>query len=181
MISTWLQARIEEFQALRGRSVDSWHGVEMAVRGIDDFPEFGGPDVPCLQLCYLSARMDDHVALTITTYQDNDVWGLIVQQSDNRNTRDARLTSGYRLRSLAELPVGRIDTVVVYLDADVLAEVELQLGDRQLHLVAGETEDNADGRLRWYRLDESVLVFLEPNLVQTMTWTPERGRLTHLS
>lgn len=55
MIGDWVQQQTSAFLALQGHTVGSWQGIEMAVRGDDTRFEFGGPDVPCLQL--LTLRM----------------------------------------------------------------------------------------------------------------------------
>ncbi|AEV85366.1 hypothetical protein ACWT_4346 [Actinoplanes sp. SE50] len=173
MTPAWLQARIAEFRAVPGRTVTGWYGVEMAVReGGGAGPEFAGPDAPCLQLLTLSAQVLDGPALTVGTYQDDDVFGLLLTSpEDGASSRNGI----FRARSLPELPVGPVDEVTVHLDADVLAEVVLRIGERNLLLIAGEAYENGDGDLSWHRLDESVLAFVDPEAAQALPWIPRRS------
>jgi hypothetical protein len=91
------------------------------------------------------------------------------------------MAGGYRLRSLTELSTGRVQEVSVRLDDGLIAEVSLLVGDRELLLVAGEAEEQPSGQLVWHRLDESVLVFTDPDEVERVRWVPVRGLLRTMS
>lgn len=176
MAGGWMRRQINEFLALQDQVIRSWSGVEMAGRGGDGLaPEFAGQDVPCIHLLALHPWADTGETVTIATYQDDDLFGLTIQPSAGPDGDD--LGHGYRLRALPELPTGLVRKVSIYLDGDVLAEVSLRVGRRNLLLVAGEAEEDHDGRLVWHRLDESVLAFTAPNVVGQMPWVPARGRL----
>jgi hypothetical protein len=174
--SGWVRTQLDEFLALKDQVIRSWTGVEMAVRGGDGVaPEFGGPDVPCLQLRVLGAETATGVTRTVATYQDDDSFGLTIQVDAGFDSDD--VGHGYRARALPELPLGLVRHVSVYVDADVLAEVGLRVGDRDLLLVAGEAQEDQTGRLVWHRFDESVLAFPDPTVVERVHWVPARTRL----
>jgi hypothetical protein len=167
----WLRDRADEFIAMRGRVVRGWYGIEMAVREGGDGPEFGGPDVPCLQLVVLNAQLAGGPALAVHTYQNDCECGLILAPPIDAGPYQDGI---YRARSLPELPVGPVDEVAVRVDGGVLAEVLLRIGRRDLLLVAGEAYEDSDGGLSWHRFDESVLAFTEPTAAEALTWAPPR-------
>ncbi|GAA0454015.1 hypothetical protein Aca07nite_66600 [Actinoplanes capillaceus] len=176
MIENWLRDQAAVFLALRGRVVGSWQGVEMAVRGGDEGePEYEGPDVPCLQLLLLDAVMADGAAVSIDTYQNDCYFGLWAKPQARCEGDD--WGRGYRRRALTELPTGPVEEVSVYLDGEILAEVSLRIAGRELLLVAGESDEDWSGELTWRRLDESVLVFTDPEAVAKVRWVPDRERL----
>ncbi|MGC4818704.1 hypothetical protein [Micromonospora sp. DT63] len=175
-----MRKQINDFLALKDQVIRSWSGVEMAVRGGDGpAPEFADQDVPCLHLWALHARTDSGETVTIATYQDDDLFGLRIDLSAGSNVDD--VSHGYRRRNLPELPTGLVRKVSIDLDGDVVAEVGLQVEGHDLLLVAGEAEENFEGRLVWRRLDESVLAFTDPNTVEQMQWVPTRGRLRRIT
>ena len=179
----WLAERSREFASLRGRRVESWVGVEMALR--EDVagggPQFDDPEVPCLQLWGLQASLDDGNALSVHTYQDDTCFGLWTDQEYvHDKLQDRGLWNGiYRWRPLTELPTGQVDQVAVFVDEvdSVVAEVHLQIGGRPLLLIAGELDEMWGGGLVFHRLDESVLVFTDPAAVDHVPWTSSRGGL----
>lgn len=181
MIDRWLAARVAEFAALRGRSVQSWSGVEMALR--DDAPggpQFTDPDVPCLQLLQLRFRLDDGSRWSCDTYQDDDGWGLMLARSQASAGPNAP-EGIYRFRHLVELPTGVIRDVRVFLDGPTLAEVALRIGHSDLLLIAGELNEEWSGRLSWGRLDESVLAFTDPRQADQITWSTPRTELVPIT
>ena len=179
MIRDWLQDQTAAFSALRGEIIDSWQGLEMAVRGGDERnPEYNGVGVPCLQLLALDALNATGAEVNITTYQNDSSFGLSAKAGTISEGDD--WSRGYRRRLLTELPTGFIQEVSVYLDDDVLAEVSIRLADRELLLVAGESEERRSGGLEWHRLDESVLVFTDPGEAERVRWIPSRGPLRRI-
>ncbi|GAB1509077.1 hypothetical protein [Actinophytocola sp. KF-1] len=158
----WLNERVREFTALRGRTVRTWTGVEMAF--FEDPPRFTDPRAPFLQLLSLDATLDGEV-LSIVTYQDDDAWGLWTQPPG------PSFNGGiYRERHLAELPTGRIDDVTVRIEDGVPAAVHLVIGTRPLLLLAGEAYEDRGDDLYFCRLDESVLAFTDPAAAATVPW-----------
>ena len=153
---------MREFTALRGRTVRTWTGVEMAF--FEDPPRFEDPRAPFLQLLSLDATLDGEV-LSVVTYQDDDAWGLWTQPPGHGGGEGI-----YRERHLPELPTGRIDDVTVRLERGVLAEVSLRIAARPLLLLAGEAHEDRDGDLYFCRLDESVLAFTDPAVAATIAW-----------
>jgi hypothetical protein len=148
----------------------------MAVRGDDDTHfEFGGPDIPCLQLLTLRMTLDTDSTLVVTTYQDSDAFGLAIGTSSNALIEEQG--TGYRSRTLPELPTGQIEEMTVYLDVDLLAEVTVRVGGQELLLIAGEADEDQADRLVWHRLGESVLVFTQPSHAGAMSWIPIRTPL----
>ncbi|MFI5932868.1 hypothetical protein [Actinoplanes sp. NPDC051494] len=169
----WLAERVREFGDLRGRRVEAWTGVEMALReDVGGRPQFEDPSVPFLQLLSLSARFADGSSLDVGTYQDDNAWGLWPRPASGRDR--ARWEGIFRWRELPELPTGAIDDVVVTEDEDQLAEVLLRVRGRPLLMLAGEVYEQMDGRLTFARLDESVLVFTDPAAADSVVWGTAR-------
>lgn len=132
-----------EFTALRGRRVESWVGVEWALRADvpGSGPQFHDPEVPCLQLWGLQAVLGDGL-FSICTFDEEAVSGL---WRNRHEEFEAKLQDSVlwdepgdctRWRALSELPVGPIDEVTVYGDEGVVAEVLLVIGGRPLLLIA---------------------------------------------
>jgi hypothetical protein len=172
MVDDWVRRQASAFLALQGLVVRSWQGVEMAVRGDDTHLQFGGSDVPCLQLLGLRMTLAADSPMEVSTYQDDDAFGLAIGVSSSWPAEEP--PPGYRLRAVPELPTGRVEEVSVYLDGDLLAEVTLRVESHELLLLAGESDPDRSGALVWHRLDESVLVFTRPADAETMSWMPAR-------
>ena len=162
----WLNERVREFTALRGRTVHAWSGVEMAF--FEDPPRFTDPRAPFLQLYGLRATLADET-IGVCTYQDDDCWGLWLRPPIGTGGWDGI----FRDRPLPELPVGVITDVTVRVDRDVVAEVVLRLGSRPLLLLAGEVNEDRGDNLYFCRLDESVLAFTDPAAADTIPWRGE--------
>ncbi|MFD5245775.1 hypothetical protein ACFWIW_14580 [Amycolatopsis sp. NPDC058340] len=171
----WLAGQSSTFTALLGKRVDKWVGVEMALREnlAGTGPQFADPEVPCLQLYWLQAWLDDGSAVEIGTYQDDDDFSLGGHTSDVSHD-DGRWSGIYRWRSFPELPTGSVDHVALFLDQHLLAEVHFRIGTRPLVLVAGELEERHDGGLTFQRLDESVLAFTDLVAVARVPWNTAR-------
>jgi hypothetical protein len=142
----------------------------------DRGPLFEDPQVPCLQLRSLDIELDDAEPISVSTYQDDDRWGLWSRPLIERN--DRQWHGIYRWRALADLPIGHVDHVSVFLDDGVVAEVFLRIGRQPLLLVAGEVYETFGEGLRIHRLDESVLAFTDPDAATSITWVPARLDLT---
>lgn len=172
------EAPVTEFAELRGRRIASWTGVEMALReeGPGGGPQFEDPAVPCLQLTLVGAQLVDGVFVTVSTYWSGARCGLWLRREFGPAPDWARLTGGiYRVRTLPELPAGRVDDVTVVLDDDgAVVEVVLHVEGRPLLLMAGEVEETPRGGLRFLRRDESVLVFADPAAADPVDWIPSR-------
>jgi hypothetical protein len=142
---------------------ESWSGIEMAL-----------PDhtVPCLQMLVLGLSFGDGTLVDVGTYQDDDVWGLRLRPGTGHGTADR--DGIYRSRVLSELPTGGIDDVSAVVEDGVLAEVVLRIDGRPLLLMAGEGYETTADRVRMVRLDESVLVFIDPSAADSLGWTPPR-------
>lgn len=161
--------RSREFASLRGGRVESWIGVEWALREnlAGSRRQFDDPEVPCRQLRGLQATLDDGHAFSVRTYQHDTVFGLWHAPGAELQAKlqNAELWDGVtRWRSLSELPTGMVDRVIVVADEvdDVLAEVHLRIGGQSLLLMAGELIETVEGGLSFHRLDESVLAFTDP-------------------
>jgi hypothetical protein len=141
-------------------------------------PQFEDPAVGCLQLLVLSATLTDATLVGASTYQDDHGWGLWpLPRSPIGNL--AERNGVYRMRTLPELPTGKVDGVSVVVDEGVLAEVVLSIRGRRLLLMAGEVYESGHGRLQFVRLDESVLVFTDPLAAESVDWIPDRPTRAH--
>ncbi|XVV09809.1 hypothetical protein ACQP2X_33840 [Actinoplanes sp. CA-131856] len=174
----WTAERVRDFERLPGRRVKAWTGIEMALREgpASDGPHFEDPAVPCLQLNVLGALFDDGTFMTIGTYEGDAVCGLWLRRMDDGRPDWSGQVGIYRSRALPELPTGEIDRVSTVLDQEVVAEVVLRIGGRQLLLMAGELHEGMQGRLVFTRFDESVLAFADPSAAESVDWVPGRGR-----
>jgi hypothetical protein len=170
-----------EFASLRGRRIESWVGVEMALRAdvAGAGPQFDDAQVSCLQLFDLQAALDDGGTLSVGTYQDDAVFGLWPRLEVTFDD-DGHWEGIYRSRPLIELPVGQVEQVAVFADEGVLAEVHLWIGARPLLLIAGELEEAFAGQLLFCRLDESVLAFTDPGVVDHVPWNSSRRGLARI-
>ncbi|MFE9749207.1 hypothetical protein ACFYOT_30220 [Saccharothrix saharensis] len=177
----WVAEQSRGFASLLGRRVESWVGVEMALRenGTGGGPRFSDPEVPCLQLFGLQASLEDDGALSVTTYQDGTEFGLSACL-EARFPADGEWDGIYRWRPLTELPLGRVGQVTVFSDEGVLAEVCLWIGARPLLLIAGELDETLDGGLLFHRLDESVLAFTDSGAAEQVPWTTSRRGLVRI-
>ncbi|WP_439656239.1 hypothetical protein ACSHWB_27840 [Lentzea sp. HUAS TT2] len=181
----WRADRVREFASLRGAHVESWIGVEFALR--EDVPDAGphvfhDPAVPCLQLWGLLAVLEGG-RFGVGTYEHYDHCGLWRPQWEEFEARvqDPQWWRepghGTRWRVLSELPAGPVDEVTVYGDEGVVAEVSLMVGGRPLLLIAGELYETWTDDLEFHRLDESVLAFTDPGAADRVAWTTPRQDL----
>lgn len=173
----WTIGQARALESLRGRSVERWVGVELALWDTEDNdgPRFGDATLPCLHLLGLQAAMTDGAAVSIDTYQDDAYYGLRTQQEARFDDADGRWEGIFRRRALTELPVGQVDQVAVFAAGGVLAEVDLRIDGRPLLLVAGELDGTSEDGLLLHWLDDSVLAFTEPGAAGHATWTMSRS------
>jgi hypothetical protein len=174
--SKWVRSQRKAAESLFGATVIAWHGVEMAIRekGPSGQPQFEADEAECLQLWRLELELADSTLVAVSTYQNDDLWGL----QFNRPAELAGFESDgiFRHRVLSELPIGEIEAVsirraVPHLD---LAEVVLEIAGQEVTLLAGEIEELGRGRLVFRWMDESVLVFTDPAAIESTSWTPQR-------
>ncbi|GAA1293852.1 hypothetical protein Psi02_42480 [Planotetraspora silvatica] len=171
-MTAWLSDQVNGFEGLAGCVVESWRGVEMAVREhAADGPQFSDPDVPCLQLVQLEATLDGADRRTIDAYQNDAYFGLHLAASTDRH---AQQWAGIYRESELSLPIGRINAATVRFEEGVLAEVTLSIGPVTVLLMAAEVDELDSGSLAWHRFDESVLVFPDPADADKIDWTPSR-------
>lgn len=176
-VTTEIMQRRDEprgFGALRGRWIESWSAQEMALR--DGEPTLGAstfhdPEVPFLQLGILHIGLEGGEVLAVTTVQDDTHFSLAIAPAHGALTPTSP-EGIYRNRHLDELPCTRISRVDLQTDtAGRIAQVDLDLDDgSQLALVAGEVYEDWDGRLRFLRDDESVLLFPRRADVPRIDW-----------
>jgi hypothetical protein len=176
VLAEWVEKQVRTAQSLVGRYVESWSGVEMAFRevGASGHPDFDKSAAPCLQLFFLAAQLDDQSTLAISTYQNDNEFGLSIDA--NRDISDAaRNWDGiYRFRQLA-LPLGRIESFGWQLShSGDLTEVLFDVSGSPLWMIAGETHETWAGELEFHRFDESVLVFESLSAIEAITWIPPR-------
>ncbi|OWY59647.1 hypothetical protein B7486_73450 [cyanobacterium TDX16] len=172
------------FEALQGRSIAAWSGIEMAfVDGEDDAePLFEDDALPLRQLMYVDLRLQDGDVVRVVTHQNDAAFGLSVAGGDADMA--AELEGIFRWATLVDLPTGLVqgvrcrqevtprDSVVPY---PLVGEVELTVAGRSVLLVAGEVYAGQEGRFVLGWLDESVLLFTDPGAADRLSWRPERG------
>ncbi|MER7864291.1 hypothetical protein ABTX61_34655 [Amycolatopsis japonica] len=98
----WLAGQSRTFAALRGKRVDKWVGVEMALREdlAGTIPQFADLEVPCLQLYWVQAWMDQGSTVKIGTYSGRR-WLRPLRQPVGQVARRRPGNGIYRWRSLA--------------------------------------------------------------------------------
>ncbi len=172
----WMIEQTRMLTSLRGRGIERWDGVELALWDNDsDIPRFSDATFPFLHLFSLRAAMTDGAALTITTYQEDANFGL--RSFPDARFDDQRWEGIYRWRALPELPVGPVDQVAVFADEDVVAEMDLRIGGQPLLLVAGELDGAPDDELLLHRLDDAVLAFTDLAAAENAPWSSPRRDL----
>ena len=158
----WWQQQAECLRALRGQTVVAWSGVEMAVRevGPDGLPQWHDAAVPALQLDRLDLTLAYGPVASVTTYQNDDTWGLYRRDGlPPLSPLGSEPDCIFRVRRLNELPPGEITAAEVEVDvAGDIAAVRLTVGGREVSLRAGEVYEQPDGSLRVVPMDECVLV-----------------------
>lgn len=130
----WVAERSREFASLCGRRVESW---TVATGG---GPEFADPWAHCLQMLGLQVRLDDDAVWSVNTCEGGTASGLWAVPE--ARFRDKGLWGGiHRWRALAELPLGQVKHVAVFADEGVLAQVNLEIGERPLLLIADALDE----------------------------------------
>ncbi|MDT7787170.1 MAG: hypothetical protein QOF58_5589 [Pseudonocardiales bacterium] len=181
---SWRADRVREFATLRGRHVESWVGVEWALR--EDVagtgPQFRDPSVPFLQLWGLLANLDNSEAFSVGTYEHSTDCGLWRHEWLRPKLQDQDRWDGItRWQAFVDLPTGHVDEVAVFVGSSVVAEVLLTIGGRPLLLMAGEASETWGDELRFIWLDESVLVFTDPAAADLVPWASPREGLTQVT
>ena len=173
MKRAWFENQTRAFEALVGRHVTGHWGVEMALGGEDEGPIFSDTTVPCLQLIDLVIRFNDDRSVEIGTYQNSLEFGLGIADSVDLPKLQA-MDGIFRWRRLYELPTGTITSIALTQGFDFdFAEVDIELTDGRMHLIAGEVQEVVDG-YEIHRYDECVLVFLNSDDVNKVAWIPPR-------
>ena len=167
----WIEEQIASFHSLSGKCVTQWHGIEMALREADEngLPVFRDSSIPFLQLLELNLTFVDNSTASITTYQNDDRFGLCYEGGSltSRNLWDEP-NSIYRLSLFDTLPTGQIQDVSVSLNEGDIEEVKLKIEKQEIRLCAGEVYEEFDGSLRIVIMDESILVQVDgkhPDLI----------------
>lgn len=160
-MSEWVELQTTFLRTLTGCEVVRWQGIEMALReaGPSGIPDWRDASAPFLQLYRLDAVLADGREISITTYQNDDRWGLYWTDAlpMSRLRRDEP-NGIFRLPGLDTLPKGKIRAVSVVLDEGDIAAVTLDVAGRNVRLWAGEVYEQNDGSLQVVPMDESVLV-----------------------
>lgn len=169
----WLREQADQLEALAGRDVAGWRGVEMAIIGgghAGSRAVFTDPRAPFMQFYFLEISLDSGGRHLIETYQDDDGFGLWL--TDRRPGWEGH--EGIFRTTVPDLPTGPIEAAQVTREADLLAEVTLTIAGQELLVIAGETRENWDGGFDLCRFDESVLVFTDIAAADRPDWRPLR-------
>lgn len=172
---SWLQSQIELMESLRGKTITRWVGIEMALRETDDgIPEFRHRSVNYLQMSRLDAELKDEQTARIMTSQNDTVFGLVRfdHLADIHAHTDEVGTEFYCDRFVTELPIELVDDVKVLTDSDVIAAVHISIGADRISMFAGEVYDDYDNIYSVRFLDESVLVQLNGERPEHLSFAP---------
>ena len=169
----WLAGQTALAGRLAGQVVSRWHGAEMAVSEEGQAgPQFGGPQLGCVQLAHLVASLETGAVASFTTYQDDGQFGLRIGDSDGISGH--HWAGIYRARLLAEFPVGPVEEARLHAEREVHDELLLTIAGARLLLIAAEIHEGNDGSLEWHRLDESLLAFTSIAAADRVSWIPAR-------
>jgi hypothetical protein len=169
----WLADQALLVERLAGQVVSGWCGVEMAIRETAETgPQFGDHEVGSVQLVYLVASLKTDAVASFTTYQDDDLFGLRIGDSDPISGH--HWAGIYRARHLTELPTGTVEDIRLHAEEGVHDELLLTIAGARLLLIAGEIYENNDSSLGWHRFDESVLAFTNIAAADRVAWIPAR-------
>jgi len=174
LVSEWVRQKREAFEAVEGRHVKGWSGVEMALRleGPDGHPVFDDPSVHCLHVMVLLADLDHGEAIEVLTYQNDCEWGL---QARAAKAERAVWDGIFRWRAFDDLPLGAVSNIRLrHSDRGDIGEVLLQVDGQEVLLVAGEIYETPGERLEYHAADESVLVFTDLAAADAITWSGAR-------
>lgn len=146
----------------------------MAFWGGEDYdeepPQFKSSKCPFLQLGALYLCFASGKALKFITYMSDDTWGIML--TSELSVHEIELDEGardriYRTRKLAELPLGEIESIEVFQEPDkAVSEISISISGKELLMVSGEVSSPID----IVKGDESILLFLEPELISTVKW-----------
>jgi hypothetical protein len=136
------------FDRLRGSSIVSWIGVEMAFREVGVKPaQFKDAAVPLRQFSRLEMVLRDGRRHRVSTYQNDTAFGLLVQEiadADDDLRRHA-WDAIYRTQEPSDLPTGLIDQLTPVMEDGELEEVLLSIEAEPLLAPRGRSV----GRARW--------------------------------
>lgn len=177
-IHDWVETQIAAAASLVGEDIVGWDAIEMAIRE-DDLsgePAFSDPAVPCLQLSTLALLLDVGEPAIVGHYQNEGHFAFRVERGPVPASDWNAAHGIFRRPRLEELPTGSIRSVVTRLDRESgdLAELVLDIDGREVLLIAGEIEETWTERLVWRWLDESTLVFVDPDTASPGDWIPPR-------
>jgi len=177
-LSDWVGTQIDIAEAMVDSSIIGWDAIEMAVQehGEGGAPRFSHPTAPCIQLTKLAIVFADEKSLLVSHYQGDDGFGF---RLDRRvSPFQIHGTDGiYRRTQLAELPTGPVKAVITRTATGTgdLAELVIDVDDQELLLIAGEISETWTERLEWRWLDESTLIFSNPDDANALDWVPQRN------
>ena len=169
----WRHNYHADFKSFEGCVVSKWYGAEMALNE----PSFGSRDkaltwhhdsVPFLQFGLSLHFCADAKWYSIRTFQHEQAWGIEVikpikrpawKKENDLFVDCVEVPSIYREREIAELPVGKVQSVTVKkFDSVNIAAVMFQINGCLVDILAGEVYEQADGTFIVLPEDESVLV-----------------------
>jgi len=155
----------QEILNLKGAVIDEWLICEMALFEDGDlgYPEFEHPDCPFIQAQVIQMRLSNGRFVGVSTYQDNDIFGILVEQSPQPRLVYEPFVddkSIYRFSNVSKLPLGLIEDVSVARDKEHnVTEILLSISSQKVTLKAGEVYEEDNNRYQIKECDESVLLF----------------------
>ncbi|MEO5902338.1 MAG: hypothetical protein ABIR68_19700 [Ilumatobacteraceae bacterium] len=165
-VNAWVARQIEAFESLRGERIRRWHGVEWAIleNPDDGTGVFRVLGVACLQLSRCRAELANGRWIEVSTYQDDDEFGLSIASDVETPDDTERIEGTTWRRVLDEVPVGLVGAVSIkLLGRSNVSAVTLQVGAKRVVLIAAEFYEEFSGELTVKPLDESVLLFVDPS------------------
>ena len=164
----WTEQQVARLKSLRGLFISKWGGMEAAVRevGLNGLPQWYDRSVQALQLTWLEIILSDGTVSLISTYQNDDLFGLGVNDEllaytiqYGARSPSSNPNSIHRYRELPELPVGEISEVDLTLNEyGDIADIRMRIKHHEVILLAAEVSEEWDGSLRIRTMDGCILV-----------------------
>lgn len=170
----WINNEIKQIKSYQGSVIQKVMVFEMAIIETDDGCHlFDHPDCPFIQALSLYVWCENIGIVKFTTYQndcDSGIYSSTLTDMDEL-IYEPETPSIYRMRPCHAFPLGKLESIEVsqneYGD---IAEIILRIEKHDVLLKSGEVEQRHDGSIIVRDNDESVLVFMNPDDIDRVTF-----------